>query len=65
MTLGVSLAPTPQGKVIKGWDVGVATMKRGEKAKFTISSDYAYGASTDWTKEPGVEHTLWLVANSQ
>jgi len=44
MTLSVSLAPTPQGKVIKGWDVGVATMKRGEKAKFTISSDYAYGA---------------------
>lgn len=43
LTLGAALAPVPQGKVIKGWDVGVATMKRGEKAKFTIKSDYAYG----------------------
>lgn len=32
-----------QGQVIKGWDKGVATMKKGEKAVFTISSDYAYG----------------------
>lgn len=32
-----------QGKVIKGWDVGVATMKRGELAVLTCRSDYAYG----------------------
>jgi hypothetical protein len=31
-----------QGKVIKGWDLGVATMKRGEKAMLTIRSDYGY-----------------------
>ena len=31
------------GSVIKGWDAGVATMKRGEKAIFTIRSDYGYG----------------------
>ncbi|CAK9000614.1 unnamed protein product [Durusdinium trenchii] len=34
-----------KGQVIKGWDLGVATMKKGEVAKFTLSPDYAYGAS--------------------
>ena len=33
------------GQVIKGWDVGVASMKKGEKATFYIKSDYAYGSS--------------------
>jgi FK506-binding protein 4/5 len=42
-----------QGKVIKGWDEGVATMKRGEKALFTIRSDYAYGADGSGDKIPG------------
>ena len=32
------------GQVIKGWDVGVASMKKGEKATFFIKSDYAYGS---------------------
>jgi len=32
------------GDVIKGWDVGVATMKEGEKAKFTFAPEFAYGA---------------------
>lgn len=32
-----------KGMVIKGWDLGVPTMKRGEVAKFTIRGDYAYG----------------------
>ena len=31
------------GKVIKGWDLGVKTMKVGEKAEFILSPDYAYG----------------------
>lgn len=31
------------GKVIKGWDEGVTTMKLGEKATLDITSDYAYG----------------------
>jgi len=31
------------GKVIKGWDDGVPTMSLGEKAKLTITGDYAYG----------------------
>ncbi|KAF3920009.1 hypothetical protein ABW21_db0201997 [Orbilia brochopaga] len=31
------------GKVIKGWDEAVPTMSVGEKARLTISADYAYG----------------------
>ncbi|KAH9218066.1 hypothetical protein DL95DRAFT_385820 [Leptodontidium sp. 2 PMI_412] len=31
------------GRVIKGWDEGVTTMKVGEKATLDITSDYAYG----------------------
>ncbi|KAL3684851.1 hypothetical protein R1sor_002873 [Riccia sorocarpa] len=34
-----------QGQVIKGWDKGVATMKKGEQAIFTIAPEYAYGES--------------------
>jgi FKBP-type peptidyl-prolyl cis-trans isomerase len=33
------------GQVIRGWDEGVATMKVGEKARFRITPDYAYGSS--------------------
>merc|ERR1719293_407571 len=32
-----------QGQVIKGWDLGVATMKQGELAKFTLAPEFAYG----------------------
>jgi FK506-binding protein 1 len=31
------------GRVIKGWDEGVTTMKLGEKATLDITNDYAYG----------------------
>eukprot|EP00033_Pygsuia_biforma_P002187 GCRY01002425.1.p1 GENE.GCRY01002425.1~~GCRY01002425.1.p1 ORF type:complete len:424 (+),score=99.78 GCRY01002425.1:122-1393(+) len=34
-----------KGEVIKGWDVGVESMKKDEKALFTIKSDYAYGST--------------------
>eukprot|EP01111_Echinosteliopsis_oligospora_P003237 TRINITY_DN1518_c0_g1_i1.p1 TRINITY_DN1518_c0_g1~~TRINITY_DN1518_c0_g1_i1.p1 ORF type:complete len:402 (+),score=135.94 TRINITY_DN1518_c0_g1_i1:53-1258(+) len=33
------------GQVIKGWDQGVATMLKGEKAVLTCKPEYAYGAS--------------------
>jgi len=32
-----------RGKVIKGWDEGIPTMRQGEVAKLVIRSDYAYG----------------------
>jgi peptidylprolyl isomerase len=41
-----------QGSVIKGWDLGVATMKLGEKALFTIHPDLAYGSSGSPPKIP-------------
>ena len=31
------------GQVIKGWDLGVKTMKVGEKSEFVLSPEYAYG----------------------
>jgi hypothetical protein len=31
------------GNVIKAWDIGVATMKRGELAVLLCKSEYAYG----------------------
>jgi peptidylprolyl isomerase len=32
-----------KGQVIKAWDIGFATMKRGEKAILKCRADYAYG----------------------
>ncbi|KAL2965793.1 hypothetical protein AAZX31_16G081100 [Glycine max] len=34
-----------QGQVIKGWDQGIITMKKGENALFTIPAELAYGES--------------------
>jgi len=33
------------GSVIKGWDEGVATMKKGEVCKVTLKPEYAYGTA--------------------
>lgn len=33
------------GQVIKGWDEGIRTMKKGENAIFTIPPELAYGKS--------------------
>lgn len=32
-----------KGEVIKGWEVGLATMRKGEIAKFTLQPQFAYG----------------------
>lgn len=32
-----------KGQVIKGWDLGIAQLKKGEKARLLIDSDLAYG----------------------
>lgn len=42
-----------RGEVIKGWDVGVASMARGELAIYTIRSEYAYGSTGSPPKIPG------------
>ncbi|XP_036374226.1 peptidyl-prolyl cis-trans isomerase FKBP4-like isoform X1 [Megalops cyprinoides] len=34
-----------KGQVIKGWDLGVATMKTGEVCQLTCKPEYAYGAA--------------------
>lgn len=44
--------PLGQGRVIKGWDVGVAGMKVGGKRKLTIPSDMAYGNQAVGDKIP-------------
>jgi FKBP-type peptidyl-prolyl cis-trans isomerase FkpA len=31
------------GEVIRGWDEGVATLRIGDKARFTIPPEWAYG----------------------
>jgi FK506-binding protein 4/5 len=41
-----------KGSVIKGWDIGIATMKRGEQARFIIRSDYGYGDGGSGAKIP-------------
>jgi FKBP-type peptidyl-prolyl cis-trans isomerase len=32
------------GQVIKGWDMGIMSMRLGEKAELTIAPEHAYGA---------------------
>ena len=32
------------GSMIKGWDIGISSMKVGEKARISLSPQYAYGA---------------------
>nr|CAD7425145.1 unnamed protein product [Timema monikensis] len=41
-----------KGSVIKAWDLGVATMKKGEISIFTCKSDYAYGKNGSPPKIP-------------
>ena len=41
------------GHVIQGWEIGVMSMKLGEKAELVIASKYGYGAIGQPPKIPG------------
>jgi len=41
-----------ENKVIKGWEVGVASMLKGEKCVLTCSPEYAYGENGSLPKIP-------------
>ncbi|KAJ3039615.1 FK506-binding protein 2B [Rhizophlyctis rosea] len=43
LTLLIFKTTVGVGRVIKGWDEGLLTMSKGEKAKLTIESEWAYG----------------------
>ena len=45
-------------EIIQGWNHAVKTMLRGEKAKFKISPEYAYGESGS---QPKIPADAWLV----
>lgn len=46
------------GKIIKGWEIGIKSMKVGEKAEFTIKSEYAYGLEG---MPPKIPHDATLI----
>lgn len=53
------------GQVLEAWDVGVATMKPGEKSKFIVDSSLAYGddgAGDDIPASAVLEFTIELVS---
>lgn len=49
------------GNVIKGWDVGICTMHRGEVAILACRADYAYGEHGSPPKIPGGATLLFEV----
>ena len=50
--------PLGQGRVIKGWDEGVATMKVGGKRQLVIPADLAYGDRRTGKIPPGSQLTF-------
>ncbi|CAF1359469.1 unnamed protein product [Rotaria sordida] len=43
-----------RGEVIKAWDIGVATMKRGEISRFTSKPKYAYGKDISHERDQSI-----------
>jgi FKBP-type peptidyl-prolyl cis-trans isomerase len=41
------------GQVINGWDIGIMSMKLGEKAELTLKPEYGYGAMGSPPTIPG------------
>jgi len=42
-----------KGRVIRGWDLGFSSMRKGEKAILVIDSEYGYGARGAGGQIPG------------
>lgn len=49
------------GEVIKGWDLGVAGMREGEKARLTVPSKLGYGKRGSPPEIPGDATLLFEV----
>nr|GMD84380.1 peptidyl-prolyl cis-trans isomerase FKBP62-like [Ipomoea batatas] len=47
-----------QGQVIKGWDEGIKTMKKGEKALFSIPPEMALWGGEGWQKPKDVDEVF-------
>lgn len=52
MLLSLIVETAGEEQVIKGWDQGVRTMKKGEVALLTCKPEYAYGAAGSPPKIP-------------
>lgn len=50
------------GSVIKGFDLGVASMKKGEKSVFTFTPGYAYGSHGSPPNIPGNSTLIFEVS---
>ena len=53
--------PIGVGNVIKGWDIGIMSIRLGEKAELTISPDYAYGVAGTPPDIPGMATLIFTV----
>nr|KAF6505184.1 FKBP prolyl isomerase 5 [Rousettus aegyptiacus] len=56
-----------KGQVIKAWDIGVATMKKGEMCHLLCKPEYAYGSAGSVPKIPSnatlffePPHRMWF-----
>lgn len=49
------------GQVIRGWDEGIKTMNKGERATLYISSDFGYGEDGSPPSIPGNSHLIFEV----
>ena len=50
-----------KGEVIKGWDIGVESMKKGETCELWLKSDYAYGSRGAGKVIPGNTNLVFEV----
>lgn len=53
--------PLGAGQVIRGWDEGVALLKKGSKATFFIPSELGYGAAGSPPRIPGGSELIFYI----